>query len=118
MHIGPTIRKIRQRKGIQQTELAATLEYDPGNLSKIENGKQGYSDDFLNRLPKALGVPLSAIFKEAEDSSSNGRVSVEEPETLYMSDETKKIMTALNRLPKDAKIAVKQLIFSLGGNKK
>lgn len=72
MHIGPAIKKIREKKGINQKELAAKLktsrseEYDAGNLSKIEKGKQGYSVEFLDQLPKALGVPLSDIFAEAE----------------------------------------------------
>lgn len=77
MHIGPTIKKIRLRKGIKQKDLAAKLgEYDPGNLSKIEKGVMGYSVPFLENLPAALGVPLSEIYKEAE--SGNGSIPTKE----------------------------------------
>lgn len=71
MDIGGAIRRIRLRKGMKQKDLAAALnEYDAGNLSKIERGEQGVSSAFLEKLPAALGVPLSEIFREAEQEGS------------------------------------------------
>ena len=52
---GQYIKDLRTRRGFTLTQLAAKLDIDSANLSKIENGKREFDE---KRLPK-----LCKIFK-------------------------------------------------------
>ena len=62
MTIGATIRKLRKERGLTLNQLAALIESDVGNLSRLERGVQGYSDAVLKKIASALEVPLAAFF--------------------------------------------------------
>ena len=52
---GEYIKLLRTHKGLTLTQLAAQLDLDTANLSKIENGKRDFD---IKRIPK-----LAAVFK-------------------------------------------------------
>jgi phage repressor protein C with HTH and peptisase S24 domain len=68
MTIGTTIRKLRKEKGLTLNQLAAQIESDVGNLSRLERDVQGYSDATLNKLAEALEVPVAVFFMSDEQA--------------------------------------------------
>lgn len=61
---GRYIRKLRLEKGLTLTQLAAQLNLDSANLSKIENGKRTFNETRLEKLSRALNVDLNIIKSE------------------------------------------------------
>jgi transcriptional regulator with XRE-family HTH domain len=45
--VGQNIRRIRLEKGLTLDHVASRAQTDTGNLSRLERGKQGYTDDGL-----------------------------------------------------------------------
>lgn len=66
MTIGTNIRKLRKEKGLTLNQLAALIESDVGNLSRLERNQQGYSDAVLSKLAAALEVPVAVFFMTEE----------------------------------------------------
>ncbi|MEW6133792.1 MAG: XRE family transcriptional regulator [Pseudomonadota bacterium] len=62
-YLGNTIRELRQRHGLTIAEVADRAGISRGMLSKIENAQTATSLDTLHRLAQALGVSLSALFR-------------------------------------------------------
>lgn len=62
MNVGEKIRQIRKAKKMTLNELALLAESDVGNLSRLERGKQGYSDVQIKKIAAALQVPVSELF--------------------------------------------------------
>lgn len=70
--IGRVINKFRKKQGITIATLSENSNISRGMLSKIENGQTSPSLESLLRISRALGVPISAFFKEfdvEEDSA-------------------------------------------------
>lgn len=61
---GEYIRRLRNEKGLNQTQLAAKIGLDSGGLSKIETGKKDLKEDKLNLLAEFLGVSIEEIKKQ------------------------------------------------------
>jgi transcriptional regulator with XRE-family HTH domain len=58
------IRKLRQRKGVSQKEMAAALSVSPAYLSALEHGKRGLPTfDLLQRIAGYFNI----IWDEADD---------------------------------------------------
>lgn len=55
------IREIRQKRGLTLTELAKRLNMGKGNLSNIETGKLGLTQENINKLSEILKVSSSEI---------------------------------------------------------
>lgn len=55
------IREWRQHRGLTQEMLADRLETTKANISRIENRKQGYTQDFLEACAEALGTEASSL---------------------------------------------------------
>lgn len=68
-HHGRNITKIRQEKGIKQEALAIDLNMSQQTVSRLEK-KRTIDDNTLNKVAKALNVPVEKI-KEAEESLMN-----------------------------------------------
>lgn len=66
MSLGQAIRKLRKIKGLTLLELATAADTDPGNLSRMELGKQEITQEMLGRLSKALGAQKSQIYALTE----------------------------------------------------
>lgn len=65
--IGREVRAFRKQLGITVADLAAATDISLGMLSKIENGITSPSLTTLQSLSKALGVPLTALFRRFEE---------------------------------------------------
>lgn len=61
---GEYIKKLRTDNGLTLTQLAAILELDSANLSKIENGKREFDEKRLERLANAFKLDYNIIKTE------------------------------------------------------
>lgn len=61
---GEAVRKLRQRKGVTQKEMAAALDVTPAYLSALEHGRRGLPTFVL--LQRIAGY-FNIIWDEAED---------------------------------------------------
>lgn len=62
-YLGATIRELRQRHGLTIAQVSAQAGISRGMLSKIENAQTSTGLDVLNRIAQALGVSMSALFR-------------------------------------------------------
>lgn len=62
-YIGSTVREMRQKLGLTIAEIAEQTGISRGMLSKIENAQTATSLETLAKLSGALGVSLSAFFR-------------------------------------------------------
>jgi transcriptional regulator with XRE-family HTH domain len=61
--MGETIRKIREKKGYNQEQLAEIMKVSRTTISKIESGKFNCSLDYLSKFSWYLGFDFKAIEK-------------------------------------------------------
>jgi transcriptional regulator with XRE-family HTH domain len=59
--VGKRIKELRDEKRISQQELAAMLDYEKSNMSRLESGTTNPRVGTLYRVAKALKVPLSEL---------------------------------------------------------
>lgn len=64
MEVGNSIRMARKSKNMTLEDLAHLAGTDTGNLSRLERGLQGVSQDLLERILDALGMSLSNTIAE------------------------------------------------------
>ena len=62
MTLGQAIKVVRTASGIRQRELARKVGVTANYMSLVEGGKREPSIAFLNRLAKALGIPIGIFF--------------------------------------------------------
>jgi transcriptional regulator with XRE-family HTH domain len=62
-YLGATIRELRQRHGLTIAQISEQAGISRGMLSKIENAQTSTGLDVLNRIAQALGVSMSALFR-------------------------------------------------------
>ena len=63
--VGQRIRKQRLKKGMLQEELARKAGLSPSALSNFEQGRRRTSLDWLRKISKALGVPMSDLIPDS-----------------------------------------------------
>lgn len=61
---GEYIRLLRTEKGMTLTQLAAKLDLDSANLSKIENSKRDFDEKRLPKLAKIFGINKHELYNE------------------------------------------------------
>ena len=61
---GEIIRTLRTKHGWTLTKLAAQLEMDSANLSKVENGKREFDQKRLKKLAGAFELDLEKLTEE------------------------------------------------------
>jgi len=81
---GEYIRILRNKKELTLTQLAAKLDLDSANLSKIENGKRDFDE---KRLPK-----LAKIFKLNPTELRNEYVTDQIGKYIYEKNCTKQLL--------------------------
>ena len=74
LHIGKIIHNARKTQGLTIANIADQSGISRGMLSKIENGQVSPSLDSLLRIARALGIPMSAFFKEFENEESQAQL--------------------------------------------
>lgn len=62
--IGKKIKALRQEKGISQQELAAMINYEKSNMSRLEAGNTNPTILTLDKIAKALGVEISVLLED------------------------------------------------------
>ncbi len=81
--IGNEIRKLRKQRGLSSTELAQRTGLSQPQVSRLENGKQGFRSETLARISKALDVtPAYFFLHEAEYVRQENSASVNERREL------------------------------------
>lgn len=75
MNIGQEIRRRRKASGWTLEQLVDRIEKlggrtDTGNLSRLERGQQGYTDDTLRVIAAALGCSVADLFSGSEDKGN------------------------------------------------
>lgn len=68
--VGEVIARFRQRKGITQEVLSGLSDIGRTHLSAIERGERKPTLETLYRISNALGIPMSAIVREIEETIS------------------------------------------------
>ncbi len=61
---GEYIRKLRTGNELTLTQLAAKLDLDSANLSKIENGKREFDEKRLEKLASAFNLDIDKLKAE------------------------------------------------------
>ena len=61
---GEYIKRLRLERNFTLTQLAARLDLDSANLSKIENGKREFDEKRLNMLSTVFDIDFCDIKKE------------------------------------------------------
>ncbi|WP_210487255.1 helix-turn-helix domain-containing protein [Rufibacter aurantiacus] len=97
---GEFVRDLRREKGLTLTQLAAQLEIDSANLSKIENGKREYDEKRLPLLCNIFNLDLAQMKKELlsekfakkayEDHLDTGVFLLAEKKAKYMTESNSK----------------------------
>ncbi len=73
--IGRKIGELRGKLGITTTDLAKRVGISQAQISRLENGKQGFRANTLLRISKALGVKPLYFFLEDEGGGLAGEES-------------------------------------------
>ena len=60
--IGATVRELRTGLGITTTALAKKVGISQAQISRLENGQQGFRSGTLVKIAKALKVPPFRLF--------------------------------------------------------
>lgn len=76
MNVGQRIRELRKAKKMTISQLASLTDGDVGNISRLERGMQGYSEASLQKIAKALEVPLSELFSFDDKSDTVDKYSI------------------------------------------
>lgn len=83
MDIGRVIKGMRMEQGLKLETLANDLDLATSTLSRIERGQLNPSLPSLERIAMALGVRISDIFREAEQSDPAWGSRLREPQDSY-----------------------------------
>ncbi len=68
--IGRKIRELRSKMGLTTVTLAKKVKLSQAQVSRLENGLQGFRSATLLRFSKVLGVAPIYFFVEGEDTST------------------------------------------------
>ena len=63
-NIGRKIAQLRKEQGLSSTELAQRAGLSQPQISRLENGKQGFRSETLARIAAALDVPIGFFFED------------------------------------------------------
>lgn len=70
MNIGERIRQGRKKKGLSQRELAQKMGIAPFALCRLEKPGSNPTFNTLEKIAKALGIPLVQLFAFEDPSGS------------------------------------------------
>ncbi len=64
--VGDKIRRLREKAGLTQEELALKSGLSQGYINQIESGKRRFTQKSLELIAGALSIPLVELFREEE----------------------------------------------------
>ena len=91
--IGERVRTIRKAKGITTTELAQMVGMSQAQISRLENGKQGYRSATLSKIANALHAKVPFLISGGRGQSVSEVVA--EEADRYGPGMPKEVITAL-----------------------
>ena len=65
--IGQVVKQLRTRQGLSTTQLALKVDVSQAQVSRLENGQQGFRSDVIVRFAKALKAPPFRFFMTNEE---------------------------------------------------
>jgi transcriptional regulator with XRE-family HTH domain len=71
--IGAKVAGFRQAQGLTTTKLAQKVGISQAQISRLENGKQGFRSATLEKIANALSVRISDLVRD--DGDGNGALS-------------------------------------------
>ena len=77
MKIGERIKQLRKARKMTLQQMADIIDSDVGNLSRLERGKQGYSETTINKIAEALQVSPAELFSSDDDIDTVNIYSVD-----------------------------------------
>lgn len=84
MNVGSNIRRIRQDARLSQEELAEAAGINRTYLSQLENGRSSPTLDVLERIARALEVPISALIADSRSAhASQPLYEISADEVIY-----------------------------------
>ncbi len=107
--LGSALRRLRQTRGLKLADVAYAAGTDPANISRLERGMQGYSDQLLTAIADTFGMRLWELFREAEGQPAH---QVREEHGHYGAVPTKQLQL-LNQRYAHASPAARKLIDTL-----
>ncbi len=60
-HIGKTIKKIREEKGLTQQQIAELVNMHRSNYSKVESGERDLSIEAINKVAKFFAMTIDEL---------------------------------------------------------
>jgi len=76
-NLGARIRAFRQLRNLTQEQVAAEVERTPEAISNIERGRSLPSLETLDRLARAMNVPIAELFENERTGLSRQRIEQE-----------------------------------------
>ena len=67
MNIGNNIKRLRENRGIKQSEIADLIGMHRSNYSKIENGQREISLAAINKIAKFFNISIDELVHLGED---------------------------------------------------
>ena len=92
-YIGHKIRELRRRQGLNTITLAKKVRLSQAQVSRLENGLQGFRSAMLLKFARVLGVPPVYFFVNGEDTSERAVGENLEAEALTPSKTLRKALT-------------------------
>lgn len=77
MEIGQIIKNARKAKKLSLEQLANQVDYDTGNLSRLERGLQSTTPEKLKRIMDVLGIRLAQIGHGMDSTQDSGLSNVQ-----------------------------------------
>ena len=65
---GSTIRMFREKNGFSQEKFALLIGMDRTYYSSVESGKRNISLQNISKIANGLGIPVSKLFQQMEES--------------------------------------------------
>ena len=90
--IGTKLHRLRKKLGYTTTTLAKRVKVSQAQISRLENGKQGFRSATLTRISKALGVKPVYFFLEEKDT---GEARIAERLASYGVTPSRRLVEAL-----------------------
>lgn len=104
MTCGETIRQLREKKGISQSDLAKAVGYKTrSSIAKIETGDSDPSQKMLVKIANVLEVSPGELIRDnvAFDVTNTVSAVLKANEVTPMSDARKNLLRLLNNVPED-----------------
>jgi transcriptional regulator with XRE-family HTH domain len=72
--IGEKVRQLRTRMGLTTVTLARKVNLSQAQVSRLENGLQGFRSATMNKFAKVLGVPVAYFYMKDRDAAFTGQM--------------------------------------------